>query len=69
MQAYPRDHADRFIHQLLRIDDLASTHGTWLNNIKLVFGEATPLISGDILRFGVDVERDDGLFFHFLYCD
>ncbi|KAJ5115138.1 hypothetical protein NUU61_000897 [Penicillium alfredii] len=44
------------------ICDYESTHGTWLNNAKMVTGEKTPLLSGDLLRFGVDVNRFDEVF-------
>ncbi|KAJ5645093.1 hypothetical protein N7507_011104 [Penicillium longicatenatum] len=60
-----RDHAELLIQpgkMILNINDLGSTHGTWLNNNRLIFGEATPLFSGDILRFGVDVERGEDVF-------
>lgn len=40
---------------------MGSTHGTWLNNVKLLEGELTPLIHGDVLRFGIDIDRGDGL--------
>ncbi|KAJ5760432.1 hypothetical protein N7520_007588 [Penicillium odoratum] len=60
-----RDHAELHMEpgkMVLNIDDLASTHGTWLNNNRLISGESTPLLSGDILRFGVDVERGEDVF-------
>ncbi|KAJ5792670.1 uncharacterized protein N7503_008648 [Penicillium pulvis] len=60
-----RDHAELLTEpgkMILNINDLGSTHGTWLNNNRLIFGEATPLLSGDILRFGVDVERGEDVF-------
>ncbi|KAJ5647914.1 hypothetical protein N7490_004286 [Penicillium lividum] len=60
-----RDHAELHMmpgKMVLNIDDLASTHGTWLNNNRLISGESTPLLSGDILRFGVDVERGEDVF-------
>lgn len=60
-----RDHAELLTEPgkvILNINDLGSTHGTWLNNNRLIFGEATPLLSGDILRFGVDVERGEDVF-------
>ncbi|KAJ5266856.1 hypothetical protein N7478_009664 [Penicillium angulare] len=55
-----RDHAELFIEsgkQILKINDLDSTHGTWLNNTRLIHGEAADVNNGDILRFGVDVEN------------
>ena len=45
---------------MIFIRDFGSTHGTWLNNAKLITGQITPLLSGDILQFGVDVDRGDG---------
>jgi pSer/pThr/pTyr-binding forkhead associated (FHA) protein len=55
------DYAEqRFSQKTIYIHDFGSTHGTWLNNVKLITGEDTPLLSGDILRFGVDVDRGDG---------
>lgn len=55
-----RDHAELFIEsdrEILKVDDLGSTHGTWLNNTRLVCGQAAEVRNGDILRFGVDVEN------------
>ncbi|OOQ86508.1 hypothetical protein PEBR_21047 [Penicillium brasilianum] len=49
----------RYSQKMIYIRDFGSTHGTWLNNIKLVTDEATPLLNGDILRFGIDVDRGD----------
>ncbi|KAJ5692961.1 hypothetical protein N7462_002384 [Penicillium macrosclerotiorum] len=57
--SYPKDYAERAIIQSVYICDNGSTHGTWLNNVKLSTGEKTPLISGDELRFGVNVDRGD----------
>jgi hypothetical protein len=58
-----RDHAELGFNmdkeKMIFIRDFGSTHGTWLNNVKLITGEITPLLSGDILRFGVDVDRGD----------
>ena len=45
---------------MIYVRDFGSTHGTFLNNVKLITGETTPLLNGDILRFGVDVDRGDG---------
>lgn len=56
----PMDCAECVVSQNLYVCDSGSTHGTWLNNVKLITGEETPLISGDILRFGVNVDRGDG---------
>ncbi|KAJ5723221.1 hypothetical protein N7488_001256 [Penicillium malachiteum] len=48
--------------RIVYIDDLGSTHGTWINNTRLPFGDPSPLTTGDVVRFGVDVERDDEAF-------
>lgn len=56
----PMNCAECVISQNLYLCDSGSTHGTWLNNVKLITGEDTPLINGDILRFGVNVDRGDG---------
>ncbi|KAJ5735241.1 uncharacterized protein N7483_000366 [Penicillium malachiteum] len=48
--------------RIVYIDDLGSTHGTWINNTRLPFGDPSALTTGDIVRFGVDVERDDEAF-------
>ncbi|KAJ6115662.1 hypothetical protein N7523_006079 [Penicillium sp. IBT 18751x] len=57
-----RDHAELSIapevHNIY-ICDYGSTHGTWINNSKLITGEKTPLIHGDVLTFGVPVDRED----------
>jgi pSer/pThr/pTyr-binding forkhead associated (FHA) protein len=59
--SYPMDYAEqRSSQKMIYIRDFGSTHGTWLNNVKLITGEDTPLLNGDILRFGVDVDRGDG---------
>ncbi|KAJ5753938.1 uncharacterized protein N7511_008091 [Penicillium nucicola] len=44
------------------IVDCGSTHGTFLNDDKLVAHVETPLLNGDILRFGVDVDRGQEVF-------
>ncbi|KAJ5683985.1 Vacuolar protein sorting-associated protein 64 [Penicillium maclennaniae] len=57
-----RDHAELSIAPEVRniyICDYGSTHGTWINNTKLITGEKTPLIHGDVLTFGVPVDRED----------
>ncbi|KAJ5290295.1 uncharacterized protein N7443_010548 [Penicillium atrosanguineum] len=57
-----RDHAELSIapeiHNIY-ICDYGSTHGTWINNSRLIIGEKTPLIHGDVLTFGVPVDRED----------
>ncbi|KAJ6009111.1 hypothetical protein N7499_000935 [Penicillium canescens] len=60
-----RDHALVSISMDRRnvyILDCGSTHGTYLNEDKLVTHVDTPLTSGDILRFGVDVDRGQEVF-------
>lgn len=55
-----REHAELSICQDRKdiyICDSGSTHGTWLNNLKLITDEKTPLLDGDTLRFGVKVDR------------
>jgi len=52
-------HADGNDSQNIYICDYGSTHGTWINNSRLITGEKTPLIHGDVLTFGVPVDRED----------
>ncbi|KAJ5155981.1 hypothetical protein N7492_008784 [Penicillium capsulatum] len=57
-----RDHADLVLcleKNIIYLRDCSSTHGTWLNNHRLAVGEPTHLVDGDMLRFGIDVERDE----------
>jgi pSer/pThr/pTyr-binding forkhead associated (FHA) protein len=42
------------------ICDCGSTHGTFVNDAKLVTNVDSPLFSGDIIRFGVSVDRGHG---------
>lgn len=44
------------------ITDLGSMHGTMVNGEQLVAHAPTPLSSGDTLQFGIDVNRNEGLF-------
>lgn len=53
-------YADEHDLQNIYICDYGSTHGTWINNSRLITGEKMPLIHGDILTFGVPVDREDG---------
>jgi hypothetical protein len=55
-------HADRNDSQNVYICDYGSTHGTWINSSKLITGEKMPLIHGDVLTFGVPVDREDGAY-------
>ncbi|OQD76029.1 hypothetical protein PENDEC_c005G03227 [Penicillium decumbens] len=60
-----RDHAELSISLDTRniyICDYGSTHGTWINNSRLITGEKTPLIHGDVLTFGVPVDREDQMY-------
>ncbi|CAG8093633.1 unnamed protein product [Penicillium nalgiovense] len=60
-----RDHAFLSIpsdQSIVFITDCGSTHGTFLNDSKLVTDVNTPLYSGDIVRFGVDVDRGQEVF-------
>ncbi|KAF3023802.1 hypothetical protein E8E15_002438 [Penicillium rubens] len=60
-----RDHAFLNIpsdQNVVFIADCGSTHGTFLNDSKLVTDVNTPLYSGDIVRFGVDVDRGQEVF-------
>lgn len=60
-----RDHAFLNIppdQNMVFITDCGSTHGTYLNDAKLVTDMDTPLSSGDIIRFGVDVDRGQEVF-------
>ncbi|CAG8020745.1 unnamed protein product [Penicillium salamii] len=55
-----RDHCTLTINPDRRnahVCDVGSTHGTFLNDGKLVTGLLTPLYDGDILRFGVNVDH------------
>ncbi|KAJ5336362.1 uncharacterized protein N7506_004384 [Penicillium brevicompactum] len=55
-----RDHSFITINsgrRIAHIRDNGSTHGTFLNDDKLITGLDTPLCDGDILRFGVNVDR------------
>ncbi|KAJ5174678.1 uncharacterized protein N7482_000555 [Penicillium canariense] len=59
--APPIDHAEHRISQkMIYICDSGSTHGTYLNDAKLITGDDTPLSSGDIIQFGIDVDRGRG---------
>jgi hypothetical protein len=49
------------------IQDDGSTHGTFVNDLKLEKGIDTPLLHGDILRFGVNVDRGQGKFLSSFY--
>ncbi|KAJ5925639.1 hypothetical protein N7454_008278 [Penicillium verhagenii] len=59
-----RDHAELHMGpgMHVNIEDLGSTHGTWLNNKRLGHGDAIPVFTGDVIRFGVDVERGEDVF-------
>ncbi|CAG7962500.1 unnamed protein product [Penicillium salamii] len=60
-----RDHCTLTINPDRRnahVCDFGSTHGTFLNDAKLVTGLLTPLYDGDILRFGVNVDHGRGRF-------
>lgn len=43
------------------ITDLGSMHGTMVNGEQLVAHAPTPLSSGDMLQFGIDVNRNEGM--------
>lgn len=53
--------ANHSLLQNIYICDSGSTHGTWLNNVRLLEYEPTPLINGDVLRFGITVDRGHGM--------
>ncbi|KAJ5210572.1 hypothetical protein N7491_010379 [Penicillium cf. griseofulvum] len=60
-----RDHAFLNIppdQNMVFIADCGSTHGTFVNDTKLVTDVDTPLSSGDVIRFGVDVDRGQEIF-------
>ncbi|KAJ5801162.1 uncharacterized protein N7518_003230 [Penicillium psychrosexuale] len=64
-QVMSRDHALLKIlpnQNMVFITDCGSTHGTFLNGGKLVTDVNTPLRNGDIIRFGVDVDRGQEVF-------
>ncbi|EPS30066.1 hypothetical protein PDE_05016 [Penicillium oxalicum 114-2] len=58
-----RDHAelalDSVVEKSIVLRDCGSTHGTWLNGFRLSSERDSPLLSGDVLRFGTDVDRGD----------
>lgn len=61
-----RDHAEIIFQETnktIQVEDLGSTHGTWLNNMRLHVHQPAHIFNGDILRFGIDVERNDGEIF------
>lgn len=60
-QILASNYADHGIPQNIYITDTHSTHGTWLNNVRLIEGEPTPLICDDVLRFGITVDRGHGM--------
>ncbi|KAJ5566159.1 hypothetical protein N7535_007797 [Penicillium sp. DV-2018c] len=48
--------------KMIFICDCGSTHGTFVNDAKLVPNVDSPLFSGDIIRFGVSVDRGHEVF-------
>lgn len=48
--------------QSSHVCDVGSTHGTFLNDEKLMVGSDAPLFDGDIIRFGVNVDRGQGMY-------
>ncbi|KAJ5124492.1 uncharacterized protein N7515_008317 [Penicillium bovifimosum] len=48
--------------KMVFICDCGSTHGTFVNDAKLVPNVDSPLFSGDIIRFGVSVDRGHEVF-------
>ncbi|KAM0333423.1 hypothetical protein ACHAQA_002084 [Verticillium albo-atrum] len=61
-----RNHAEIFLdhHQekAVYIRDRHSRHGTFLNKARVYPGTPVRLRSGDFVRFGIDIQRDHGLF-------
>lgn len=61
-----RNHAELFttwdekFGSSLFIKDMASSHGTYVNKVKLSANSPHKLVSGDSLRFGINISRDMG---------
>lgn len=45
------------------ITDRGSMHGTMLNGRRLVSNHPEELVNGDVLQFGVDINRNEGVFY------
>ncbi|KAF9882155.1 hypothetical protein CkaCkLH20_00191 [Colletotrichum karsti] len=60
-----RDHAELLVdwyHKKVFIKDTSSLHGTHLNNSRLRSDEKRELAHGDILKFGIDIQRSTETF-------
>ncbi|KAJ0295818.1 hypothetical protein COL5a_009109 [Colletotrichum fioriniae] len=60
-----REHAKITIdwyHKRLFIKDIGSLHGTYHNSLKLPPHSAKEMKTGDILKFGIDIQRSNDLF-------
>ncbi|OHE99086.1 FHA domain-containing protein [Colletotrichum orchidophilum] len=60
-----REHAKITVdwyHKKLFIKDVGSLHGTYHNSLKLPQHGAKELTPGDVLKFGIDIQRSNDLF-------
>ncbi|KAK7454322.1 FHA domain-containing protein [Colletotrichum acutatum] len=60
-----REHAKITVdwyHKKLFIKDIGSLHGTYHNSLKLPPHTAKELTTGDVLKFGIDIQRSNDLF-------
>ncbi|KAJ8608097.1 hypothetical protein MRB53_039846 [Persea americana] len=49
-------------HNHFTITDLASTHGTYVNDVQLTHDQPHPLRDGDMIRLGASVSKGSGMF-------
>ncbi|KAM0276217.1 hypothetical protein ACHAQH_006981 [Verticillium albo-atrum] len=61
-----REHAEIFLgpeqEKAVYIKDRHSRHGTFVNKDRICPGTSVRLQRGDFVRFGIDIQRDQGLF-------
>ncbi|KAL2873996.1 hypothetical protein SGCOL_010867 [Colletotrichum sp. CLE4] len=60
-----REHAKITVdwyHKKLFVKDIGSLHGTYHNSLKLPLHAAKELTRGDVLKFGIDIQRSNDLF-------
>lgn len=51
------DYSWLILRQQVFIKDVGSMHGTFINSSILLKNESTPLEDGDLLKFGIPIER------------